>query len=118
MAEEKKKKAIEEEEKKRKETKCKFLFEKGTCRMGDKCFFSHEGYTGVPSSARSAVPGFDPRGGMRGGRGRGGRGGVRIGTGERRPMTSTAPRDHSADSSGIPSVSFRGGRGGFRGDRP
>jgi hypothetical protein len=113
MAEEKKKKAVEEEEKKRKETKCKFLFEKGTCRMGDKCFFSHEVYTGVPSSAISAIPGFDARGGMRGGRG-----GIRLGRGAR-PMTSTAPRDHSADSSsGISSVPFRGGRGGFRGGRP
>ena len=109
LAEERKKK---EEEKKMKETKCKFLFEKGTCRMGDKCFFSHEGYSGVPSTGRMTAAEFESRGGMRGGRGgmRGGRGG--------RPMTSTGPRDHSADSSGIPTVPFRGGRGGFRGDRP
>ena len=115
MAEEKRKKAHEEEEKKKKETKCKFLFERGTCRMGDKCFFSHEGYTGVPSSARTIVPEFEHRGGMRGGRGgmRGDRGGMRGGRGGR-PMTSTAPRDHSADSMGIPSEPFRGERKGAR----
>lgn len=80
--------------------------------MGDKCFFSHEGYSGVPSSTTAAE--FAGRGGMRGGRGgmRGGRGG--------RPMTSTAPREHSADSSEIPwGPPARGGRGGgFRPDRP
>ena len=117
MAEEKKKKALEEEEKKKKETKCRFLFEKGSCRMGDKCFFSHEGYTGVPSSSSRIEHdsahrgGRGGRGGMRGERGdRGGRGG--------RPMTATAPRDHSADSMEIPPSFPRGGRGGFGGGRP
>jgi hypothetical protein len=92
-AEEKKKKAKEEEDKKKKGIPCRFLFEKGSCRMGDKCFYSHE----APSIAA-------PRGGRRGERG--GRGPMG------RPATAVAPRDSSSDSSGMPS---RGGRGGLRG---
>ena len=40
-------KAKKEEEriKSMKNQKCRFLFEKGSCRYGDKCFYSHEGAT-------------------------------------------------------------------------
>jgi hypothetical protein len=59
-----------EEEKKAsmKKTQCKFLFEKGTCRMGDRCYFSHEGFDGKPrpSTAVSRTYERPMRGGFRG----------------------------------------------------
>jgi hypothetical protein len=69
--EEKKKKKEEEEKMKVKATKCKFLFEKGACRMGDKCFYSHEGYDPFVIAAAFAAASMRGRGrgGMRGGRG-------------------------------------------------
>jgi hypothetical protein len=82
MAMEEKKKKKEEEEKKRiKDSKCKFLFEKGSCRMGDKCFYSHEGYVpgGTSSSKSIAESASSMRGGRRGGYPSGERGGFRGG---------------------------------------
>ena len=117
MALEKKKNVEEESKKKLKSQMCKFLFEKGSCRMGDKCFYSHD--ISVSASTPSSVP-------SRGGRGgRGGMRGMRLG-GERRPMTAFPPpglRSGTPDSSepfppsSLPSREyFRGARGG-RGGR-
>jgi hypothetical protein len=50
FAEEKKQRAKEQEMKRNKRIKCKFLFEQGACRMGERCFYSHEGYKASPET--------------------------------------------------------------------
>ena len=103
-------KKMEEPEKKKKP--CEYLFVKGFCKMGSKCYYSH-----VPTKAGARLP---ERGGARGGRGGdlhgsfssrgghrgrssfGGRGGFRGG-----------PR---GGFGGPSRGGFRGGRGGFSAD--
>ena len=100
-------KSMKEEAAEKKAQKCEFLLVRGSCRYGDKCFFSHEGV--VPGSGKhisewgvaiSAI-GSPFRGDLRGGRGdlRGGRGDLRGGRGDLRGERGD----------------LRGGRGG-RGD--
>jgi hypothetical protein len=98
------------------------LIEKGTCRMGNKCYFSHDIYSSLlPSSDSNDTENWNGVGlrDARGGRGidRDYRGGMRGGRGGK-PMNSTARRDHTPDSTGIISRPFRGGREGFRGNCP
>jgi len=47
--------------------KCKFFFEKGACRMGEKCYYSHE-----KNEVPSTYPARGGHGGFRGGAPRGG----------------------------------------------
>jgi hypothetical protein len=98
FAEEKKQRAKELEMIRNKRIKCKFLFEQGACRMGDKCYYSHEGYK-APAETKQNGGSSAYRGGMRGGR----------------PMTSTTPFSSSDHSARIPSGASRGGRGGISG---
>ena len=102
FAEEKKQRAKEQEMKRNKRIKCKFLFEQGACRMGDRCFYSHEGYKASPETKHNGGSSA-----YRGGMGSGLRGG--------RPMTSTAPFSSSDHSARIPSGASRGARGGILG---
>ena len=88
--------------KRNKRIKCKFLFEQGACRMGEKCFYSHEGYKAAAETKQNGDSST-----YRGGMGRGMRGG--------RPMTSTTPFSSSDHSARIPSGASRGGRGGISG---
>jgi hypothetical protein len=69
--------------------------------MGDKCFYSHEGYKAPDATKTAGDSAF-----------RGGRGGMRGG----RPMSSTAPFGGSDHSARIPSGASRGGRGGHQGE--
>lgn len=63
MALEKKMKTEEESKKKLKQQKCKFLFEQGSCRMGERCYYSHE----KQETKIVSAPSRGGRGGMRGG---------------------------------------------------
>jgi hypothetical protein len=98
LAEEKKQREKEEQMKRNKKIRCKFLFEQGSCRMGDKCFYSHEGFNPAETKQDSGSSTY------RGGMARGMRGG--------RPVTSTPFSDSSDHSARIPSGASRGGRGG------
>jgi hypothetical protein len=91
--------AKEEQIKRNKRIKCKFLFEQGVCRMGDKCFYSHEGYKAAAETKQNGGSSA-----YRGGMGNGMRGG--------RPMTSTTSFRGSDHSARIPSGASRGGISG------
>jgi hypothetical protein len=136
---EREKKAEEEKKLKMKEEKCRFLLERGTCKLGDKCYFSHDGF--VPGSGAMSGSGRG-RGSLtlvRGSRGRGDgdvmrgrgrgfdsdpvRGGFRGGPfPAREPRTEWGHDDTESDrgrgrgfSRGRGGPPSRGGRGGPRG---
>ena len=67
--------------KKKSTQKCKFLFENGSCRMGERCFYSHVASTSAPVSGRGGKT----------------RGGMSRGYGGGRPSTTAHKR---SDSSG------------------
>ena len=102
FAEEKKQRVKELEMIMNKRIKCKFLFEQGACRMGDKCFYSHEGYKAAAETKQNGDSSAY-------------RGGMRTGMRGGRPMTSTTPFSSSDHSAKIPSGASRGGRGGISG---
>jgi hypothetical protein len=68
--------------------------------MGEKCFYSHEGYKAADAMKPAGDSAY-----------RGGRGGMRGG----RPISSTASFGGSDHSARIRSGASRGGRGGFIG---